>query len=416
MMIPLAVLENDSAVLGLLAVTLGAIFYTSSSSHPFWQKFYKYVPSLLLCYFIPGIYNSVGLIDGQQSQLYPVISRYLLPASLVLLTISIDYPGLKKLGPKALIMFLAGTAGVMIGGPVALALFQSMSPDSFAETGANSVWRGMTTVAGSWIGGSANQTAMKEVFTVGDEIFSAMIAMDVICANIWMAFLLYGASVSNKVDRWLKADNSAIEHLKERLHKLKNENARIPHTADVIVILAVGLGVTGLAHIFADLIAPYIETNYPNLAQFSLTSKFFWIIVIATTVGMLLALTPVRRLESVGASRIGSVLLYFLVAAVGMNMDILAIFDNPLLFAVGLFWIAVHVLVLLIIAKLIKAPLFFVAVGSQANIGGAASAPIVASAFSPALAPVGVLLAVLGYAVGTYGAYITGLVLQWIGG
>ena len=416
MMIPLAVLENDSAVLGLLAVTLGAIFYTSSSSHPFWQKFYKYVPSLLLCYFIPGIYNSVGLIDGQQSQLYPVISRYLLPASLVLLTISIDYPGLKKLGPKALIMFLAGTAGVMIGGPVALALFQSMSPASFAETGANSVWRGMTTVAGSWIGGSANQTAMKEVFTVGDEIFSAMIAMDVICANIWMAFLLYGASVSNKVDRWLKADNSAIEHLKERLHKLKNENARIPHTADVIVILAVGLGVTGLAHIFADLIAPYIETNYPNLAQFSLTSKFFWIIVIATTVGMLLALTPVRRLESVGASRIGSVLLYFLVAAVGMNMDILAIFDNPLLFAVGLFWIAVHVLVLLIIAKLIKAPLFFVAVGSQANIGGAASAPIVASAFSPALAPVGVLLAVLGYAVGTYGAYITGLVLQWIGG
>ncbi len=413
---PLAVLENDSAVLGLLAVTLGVIFYTSSLNAPFWKKFYTYIPSLLLCYFIPGIYNSTGLIDGQTSQLYPVISRYLLPASLVLLTISLDYPGIKRLGPKALIMFLVGTAGIMVGGPLVLAVYQNISPASFSATGEESVWRGMATVAGSWIGGSANQTAMKEVFNVGDNIFSAMIAMDVICANIWMGFLLYGASISQKIDKWLKADSSAIEELKHNLSKLKDENARIPHTGDFIVILAVGLGVTGISHVFADIITPYIETNYPYLAQFSLTSKFFWIIVIATTLGMLLALTPVKNLEKAGASRIGTVLLYFLVAAVGMNMDILAILDNPLLFAVGLTWIAIHVFLMLLVAKLIRAPLFFVAVGSQANIGGAASAPIVASAFSPALAPVGVLLAVLGYALGTYGAYISGLVMQWIAG
>ena len=164
----------------------------------------------------------------------------------------------------------------------------------------------------------------------------------------------------------------------------------------------------------ADNIAPWIAVNYPDLNQYSLDSTFFWIVVIATTGGVILSFTQARNLEGAGASRLGSILLYVLVATIGMQMDLMAIFTNPTFFVVGIIWIFIHISLMLVVAYLIKAPFFFIAVGSQANIGGTASAPIVASAFHPSLAPVGVLLAVLGYAVGTYGGYLCGVLLQWI--
>jgi uncharacterized membrane protein len=168
----------------------------------------------------------------------------------------------------------------------------------------------------------------------------------------------------------------------------------------------------GLSHALADVIAPWIAVHLPQLERFSLTSKLFWVVVIATTLGMLLSLTPARKLEGVGASKIGSLLLYILVATIGMKMDTMSIFDNPSLFLIGFIWISIHGILLLIVARIIRAPFFFTAVGSQANVGGAASAPIVAAAFHPALAPVGVLMAVLGYALGTYCGYLTALLMQ----
>lgn len=407
-----AIITNDAVVLGLLVALLGFIFFTTSSGSRFWVRFYKVVPSLLLCYFVPSLFNSTGIIDGEKSQLYPVISRYILPVSLVLFTISIDFAALKRLGPKALIIFLSGSVGIVLGGPLAVLLFSWISPETVGGHGPEAVWRGLTTIAGSWIGGSANQAAMKEVFNVGDKVFSAMITIDVIVANLWMAVLLYGAGISKKVDKMLRADDSDIETLKEKLETFQKENTRVPTTSDLMMIFGVGFGAMGLSHWLADRIAPFIANHAPYLEQFSLTSSFFWVVLLATTIGMLLSLTRARYLEGVGASKIGSVLLYVLVASVGMKMDVLAILDNPGLFGLGLFWMLFHGFVMLSTAKLLKAPFFFVAVGSQANVGGAASAPIVASAFSPALAPVGVLLAVLGYALGTYGGYICGLMMQ----
>lgn len=407
-----ALITNDAVVLGLLMALLGFIFYTTSSGNRFWVKFYRVVPSLLLCYFIPSLFNSTGIIDGEKSRLYPVISRYILPVSLVLFTISIDYAGIRKLGPKALVVFLAGSAGVVLGGPLAVLLFSWVAPDVVGGQGPEAVWRGLTCIAGSWIGGSANQAAMKEIFQVDDKLFSTMIAVDVLWANLWMAMLLYGAGISQKIDRFLKADATAIEELKARMEHVHASGMRIPSAADLMKILGIGFGVMGLSHFLADIIAPWIEKNAPGLEQFSLTTTFFWVVVLATTFGMLLALTPVRGLEGAGASKVGTVLLYVLVASVGMKMNILAVKENPSLFLLGAVWIFIHASVTLLVAKWIKAPFFFVAAGSQANVGGAASASIVASAFSPALAPVGVLLAVLGYALGTYGAYICGLMMQ----
>ena len=406
------VFTNDAIVFGILMSILGFVFITSTSKTQLWVKFYKYVPALLLCYFIPSIFNSLGIISGNSSNLYFVASRYLLPTSLALLTISIDLKEIRKLGSKALILFFTGTLGIIIGGPLAILIVLSINPELIAGSDIDSVWRGLSTVAGSWIGGGANQAAMKEVFEVDNEIFSAMVAVDVIVANIWMAFLLYGAGINDKIDNWLQADSSSIDVLKNKIEAYQAQIMKIPNTADTMRVLSIGFGITAVAHFGADLIAPWIFQNAPLLAKFSLTSKFFWLIVISTTLAVFLSFTKARELEGVGASRIGSVFIYILVATIGMKMNILAIFDNPGLFIVGLIWMMIHAGMLISVAKFIKAPFFFMAVGSQANVGGAASAPIVASAFHPSLAPVGVLLAVLGYAMGTYGAWLCGVLMQ----
>ena len=407
-------ITNDAVVLGLLIGILAFVFITSESKHPLWLKFYKYIPTLLLCYFIPSLFNSFGVISGENSKLYFVASRYLLPTSLALLTISIDIPEIKKLGSKAIVMFVTGTLGIVFGGPISIIVVSFIAPSIIHDAGIEQVWRGLSTVAGSWIGGGANQAAMKEVFNVGDTIFSSMIAVDVIIANIWMAFLLYGVGISNKLDKWFSADASSIMKLKEKVEMYSLQMARIPNIVDTIKVFAVGFGITALAHLGADFIAPLIKRSAPFLSKFSLTSGFFWLIVLSTSIALTLSFTRFRELEGIGASRYGSLFIYILVATIGMKMDITAIFHNPGLFLIGFIWMLFHAISLIIMAKLINAPFFFLAVGSQANVGGAASAPIVASAFHPSLAPVGVLLAVLGYALGTYGAWLCGVLLQLV--
>jgi len=408
-------ITNDATILGFIAIMLGVIFYTANSSHHLWKKFYGIVPAVLLCYFLPSLLNTFGVINGDESNLYYVASRYLLPACLVLLTLSVDLKGIAKLGNKAVILFLTGTLGIVIGGPIALLIVSSIWPELLNVTGPEAVWRGMTTVAGSWIGGGANQAAMKEIYGAGDQIFSAMVTVDVIVANLWMAVLLIMASKAKSIDAKTGADTSAIEALKNKVESFNAEHSRIPQLTDIMIILSIGLGVTGFAHLFSDNITPYFIANYPDLGRFSFHSKFFWMIVFATTVGLILSFTKARNLEGVGASKVGSSFLYILIATIGMKMDIRMILDAPVYFILGAIWMLIHAGLMLVVAKLIKAPLFYMAVGSQANVGGAASAPIVASSFHPSLAPVGVLLAVLGYTVGTYMAWLCGQILQSIG-
>ena len=423
-------LANDATTFGILMALLALVFYTSSISNGFWKKFYSVVPALLLCYFLPAIFNSLGIIDGEGSKLYFVASRYLLPAALVLLCLSIDIPGIKRLGPKAIIMFLTATAGIVIGGPLALYVVALISPDIVTTEGPDAIWRGLATVAGSWIGGGANQTAMKEIYGASDKLFSAMIVVDVFVANLWMGFLLYWAGKSDVVDKKLKADNSAIKALQKRVEDYTAGIAVNPTLSQITMLLGVVFFIVALAHFFADILSPGISTYIENtLAEnpdssvkyiTSLGSGFFWLVVLSTIGGVALSFTKARKMEGYGASKTGSLFIYILVATIGMKMDIGELIRNWAVFkyliSIGLLWMVFHIVILLGVAKLIKAPFFFVAVGSQANVGGAASAPVVASAFSPALAPVGVLLAVLGYAVGTFGAILCATMMFAVSG
>ena len=420
-------ITDDAVILGILLVILAVIFKTASSQQGFWTKFYTICPSLLLCYFIPSLLGTFDIVatksDG--SKLYdPVAKNYLLPTSLVLLTLSIDLKGILGLGPKALILFLTGTVGIVIGGPLAILIVASFSPDLVGGEGAEAVWKGMATCAGSWIGGGANQVAMKETFNVGDSIYSSMIAVDVIVANVWMAGLLLIARKSKRLDQHIGADTSAVDSLRDKISAYQAEILRIPKTVDTLMVLAAGFAVTAMAHFLSGVIVEWFDEIHRGIvggentgeqswvSRMSLNGKFFWLVVLATTGGLLLSFTRLRKLEGVGASRIATIFLYLLVVTVGLNMNIKAVYENPGYFLIGGIWMAFHVILLVAVTWLIKAPVFFMAVGSKANIGGAVSAPIVAAAFHPSLAPVGALLAVLGYALGTYAAWLCGLMMQ----
>ncbi len=407
------VITSDAVIFGILMIMLGLIFWTHSFQSKGWVTFYRFVPMLLLCYFLPSLLTASGMVEPKDSNLYNVATRYMLPASLILLTLSIDLREIFKLGPKALVMFLTGTVGVILGGPVAILIVASFDPDLVGGVDTNAVWRGLSTVAGSWIGGGANQAAMKEIFNPSDELFSVMVAVDVFVAEIWMVFLLLGVGKAKEIDRFMKADASSVERLKEKMEHFSLGVKRNPTTADLMVILALAFGTTALCHAVADSVAPWIGTNYPTLSKFSLDSNFFWLIVLATTFGVLMSFTKLRNYEGAGASKIGTVCIFILVATIGLGMDIFAVFEHPGLFMVGGIWMLFHVALLFLVGYLIRAPYFFLAVGSKANIGGAASAPVVAAAFHPALAPVGVLLAVLGYALGTYGAWLCAILMEY---
>jgi uncharacterized membrane protein len=402
---------NDAIVFGILMLCLGIVFFTENKKTGFFPKFYKYVPALLMCYFLPAIFSSLGIISPESSQTYFIASRYLLPASLVLMTLSIDLKAIFNLGPKALIMFFTGTIGIVIGGPLAILLISTFSPETVGGAGFDAVWRGLATLAGSWIGGGANQAAMLEIYEFNPEKYGGMVMVDIFVANIWMAILLLGIGKRKKIDAWLKADNSAIDALQEKVQSFSEKSTRNPTVTDSIVILSIAFVAVGVAHFGADIIPTFLKDNFevvanPKSALSSFGSGFFWLITIATVIGVLLSFTKAKHYEGAGASKIGSVFIYILVATIGMKVDLSGILENPGLILIGIVWMTIHAVLLVVVAKLIKAPFFFLAVGSQANVGGAASAPIVAAAFHPSLATVGALLAVFGYVVGTYGALL----------
>ena len=426
------IFTNDAIVFGVLMSSLGFVFYTENLTSGFWPKFYKIVPGLFMAYFIPAIFTTFGVISpewkttnaageivGNSSQLYYVASRFLLPAALVLMTLSIDLKAIFNLGSKALIMFFTGTVGVIIGGPLAILLISIFSPETVGGGDFDAVWRGLSTLAGSWIGGGANQTAMLEIYKYNPAKYGGMVIVDIVVANVWMAILLIGIGKKDTINKWLKADTTAIEKLKEKVIHFTQKIKKTPTLSDYMIMLAIAFGTVGFGHFSATYLSKFFTVFVENIDSqtwrnvFSfLGSSFFWLISISTIIAILLSYTKAKNYEGAGASKLGSIFIYILVGTIGMKMDLNQALENPGLIAIGFVWMAIHAVLLIIVAKIIRAPYFFLAVGSQANVGGAASAPIVAQAFHPSLATVGVLLAVFGYAIGTVGAILCTILME----
>jgi len=411
-------IENDAIIAGLFLILLTGLFYSTESNHAFWKKLYGIVPPLLFCYLIPGFLNSYHIIQGENSGLYGFATKYLLPASLILLLSTANLKAILGLGNKALIIFFTGTLGIIIGGPIALYAVSLFSETFHLAAQEGGYWKGLVTITGSWIGGSSSQLALKEIYGCSEELFVIILVIDALVANVWTALLFYGAGVSSKIDAWLGADVTLIEDVKKSILKYKETKDRPAGLKDLSFILGVGFGGTAIAHagsgFISNLFAPHRDWLMANgLEPFA--SQFLWLILLATTIGIMLSFTSVRKMEKVGSTDFATLFIYFLIMTIGMRLDLFNIGANVGLLAVAIVWMLIHILSMFVAAKIIKAPFFFVAVGSQANIGGVATAPAVAAAFHPSLAPVGVLLAVLSHVVGTYAGIISGWLMRFVG-
>lgn len=410
-------ITNDAIILGILLVLLTAIFRTARSGRPFWQRLYAYVPSLLLCYLLPATMNSLGVISGERSGLYAVSTTYLLPAALILLTATADLRAIWRLGRKALITFLSGTVGIIVGGPIAFWTVMALLPGFREQAIANDYWKGLVTISGSWIGGSSSQLALKEIYGCSERLFAIMLVVDAVVANGWTACLIWGAAHRDKIDHWLRADTRSIEDVKERILAYREEPDRPANLLDLSTILALGFGGGALAHALAYGLSTTLQPHKATLAQYGLdpfTSNFLWVVILSTSLGIAVSFTRLHKLEKLGTTDLAQLFVYFLIMTIGMRLDLSNVGGNPGLFLVAAIWMLIHVTAMLVTARLIRAPYFFVAVGSQANIGGVSTAPAVAAIFHPALAPVGVLLAVLSHVLGTYGGLLTAWLMRMV--
>ncbi|WP_076536973.1 DUF819 domain-containing protein [Shewanella sp. UCD-KL21] len=396
----------DPVIFGLLAAIIGLVFYTSQLTQTFWKQLYRFVPVMVMIYVLPSLLNTLNIVDASQSQIPHISSKYLMPACLTLLIISVDIKSILLLGPKIVMLFLIASLGIIIGGPLTLILFAKIAPESVQWLGDDAAWRGMATLAGNWVGGTANQLAMKEIYQVKENLFAIMISVNVVYSAIWMSFLLICANNAAAIDKKIGADSSNYQRLiatnkQQQAHSVKNITLR-----DYILIFSVAFGVTGVAHMGADILAPYFTSHYPATEKFSLTSNFFWIVIIVTSVSILLSNTKVRELEQLGASKVSTVMLYILIASMGLRMDLTMIDDFPIYFAIGFVWLAIHSLFVIIAGLMMKAPVAYMALASQCCIGGAASSPVVAMAFHRSLVPIAIMFSVFGYAWATYMAWL----------
>jgi uncharacterized membrane protein len=406
-----ALLQEPVAVLAVLLGLLAGLFWVANQ--PVGQRLFRVFPLLLFAYFLPTAFSNLGIIP-LRSPIYDLIKTILLPASLLLMTMSIDIPAILKLGRNMLLLFFGGTLSIVLGGPLAYWALGRYIPSSMDEQ----AWRGLAALSGSWIGGGANFVAIGESVGVNDSMFGTMVVIDVLLANLWLAALLLLAGHANRLDAILVADRSSLDQLQDKMQRFQKKVSRVPSLADLLALLFLALGGTAIASWGSDHLAIWFESHGPELNN--ILSPFAWTVILVTALGITASFTPLRNLEGAGASRIGAMFLYLLVASIGAKARFSQVLDTPALLGIATAWIAMHAVTLLVLQRVLKAPTFFMAVGSQANIGGAASAPIVASAFHPALAPVGALLGVAGYVVGTYAglmcATLLDLVHRWHAG
>ena len=353
------------------------------SRHGRTKRCFDLLPAVFWIYFLPMLAATFGLITAK-SPVYGLITTWLLPASLVLLLLPVDMMAILRLGPTALAMFFIGAAGIIAGAVISFALFKSLIGTAF--------WSGFGALSASWTGGSANMIAVKEALSVPDAVFAPMVIVDTVVPYLWMGIMIAMVGLQPAFDRWMRADRTILDHLGERAveHLATSGGRRTP--AGIVLDLLVAFAGSGTAYLIAR--------QLPQIRD--MVTSYTWTIMIVSLIGIMLSFSPIRKLERSGATRTGYDLLYFVLTAIGAKASVASIGSALVLIAAGLLIVAVHVAFTLVGARLLRAPMFLVAAASQANIGGVASAPVVAEVYHPGLASVGLLLAILGNIVGTW--------------
>ncbi len=391
-----ALINDPMGVFAFLAGVVALVFWVSEL--PRCRKLFEVVPPVIYVYFLPMLATTAG-ITPSASPLYDWTVPYLLLFALLMLMVSVDLGSVVRLGPVALFMVAAGTLGIIVGGPVSLMIFGGMLPAD--------AWTGFAALSGSWIGGTANMVAIAEGVGTSPDAMGPVIVVDTVVGYGWMGVLIAMVGLQGRFDRRTKARTAAIERTNRQLEAMKSE--RRPMTLrDAVVMIGFGMA--------CAVAAQRLGQRLPAFGDPTIISGTTWAILIVVTGGLILSFTRLRQLETVGASHLGYTALYLLLAGIGAQADLRAVLDAPVYLAAGAVWIAIHVAILLIAARIVRAPFFFVATGSMANIGGAASAPVVAGVYHRAMAPIGLLMAVAGYILGIYGALLCAWLLGQVGG
>lgn len=396
-------IQDEISIFIFLVILLAAIYYVAHLPYKWTQVLFKAVPTLLFCYFLPSAFVSWGVIDVSKSDLNGSLSKTLLPFCIFYFSLGLPIQQLKKLGKISLLIFFAGSIGVIVGGPISLGISHSLFPESFSAES----YKGMATIAGSWIGGTANQMALNAIFTPSADELAKAVTVDVFFGETWLAILLLLIPFQARINRYFK---SKFDHQFLELHWEEHQTHKPFTLLNLLYILGLGFAITQIAQFSASSLVG-LGNNEPI---FQFLNKSFWVFLLSTISGILLGMTKLRKLYAEGGDVISTIFLYFIIASIGLKISISHLFSTPILLFTGFIWIAIHGLAIFVVGKWLKAPYHYMAIASQANVGGIASTSIVATAFSPKLTPMGIILALLGYAVGTYGGYLSAILMKWI--
>jgi len=408
-----AIVELPSILL-IAGITV-FVSWSSGKSAGFFKKLYQWIPPILFLYLLPTIATNTGLV-ARGNTIRELSMDVILPVSLILLTSIIHIPDLLNVTRKGLVVFLFGTLGIVIGGPISLYVYGLIDPAVLTAAGEQATWRGLICIAGSWINGTPGLLSMKEVYGSSESLFLTSLAADVILQNIWMFFLLYSVKIQHPINRWLtgrkEIDFTSIET--EQPEKAVVEKKKFQAYFFQFIVL----GLVYLLVIYlSDFCSAYFTTRI-TLADsdaFSfLEKKSFWLILFATTFGLVLSITNLFKNAIQFWTKLGNTMLFFVIASIGSQLELGNITLDYSFFIIGIMWLLMHLFFLVIGAKLIKAPWHYIAIGSQANIGGPASASVVAVSFHLGLASLGIILGVLSNVIGNYANLITGALFQWV--
>ena len=378
-------ISSPGGVLAVLCAVAAFWFYVEQVSG---AKLFQYIPPLIFIYVTPVFLNNLDVIPAS-SPVYSGLSAYALPAFIVLMLIKVNVPAAIKIMGKGVLVMLMGTAGVVAGCVVSyLIVNRWLAPDA---------WTGFGALAGSWIGGTGNMAATSEMLNTPPEQFGLAVLADNVIYIVWLPILLASRNFADRFNAWARVPEDRIRMM-ESAAALVIQEERAPQMRDYVYLGAIAIGVTWIAAALATLLFDMMMGIAPDLQI--VLSKSTWRILLITTIALSLSATPVSRLPN--ATAMGTALIYIFVAGMGARATIEGFGQAPAFLLGAFIWIFIHGAFCLVGAKLFRVDVHSVAIASAANIGAAASAPIVAAFHRPSLVPVSVLMALIGYALGNY--------------